>query len=205
MFSLSPNFSEYEFPYDTSWELDREKIKILDDTLGEGAFGLVKKAKYQGRTVAVKMLKEGTFFEIYFVKFLQFFDICFIVGYLMQLFLYICLGHTDQDVIDLVKEMTIMKQIKPHDHILQLIGVCTQPRGFHLQVVVEYARFGDLRNFLQERQSNLQCVICAQGYMEPVLPLIQQKKCEISCILTLDDQLKIAWQVAKGKKCALKE
>ena len=90
MFSLSPNFSEYEFPYDTSWELDREKIKILDDTLGEGAFGLVKKAKYQGRTVAVKMLKEGTFFEIYFVKFMQFFDICFIlVGYLMQLFLYI--------------------------------------------------------------------------------------------------------------------
>ena len=59
IFSLSPNISEYEFPYDTSWELDREKIKILDDTLGEGAFGLVKKAKYQGRTVAVKMLKEG--------------------------------------------------------------------------------------------------------------------------------------------------
>ena len=52
-------YSEYEFPYDTSWELDRDKIKILDDTLGEGAFGLVKKAKYQGRTVAVKMLKEG--------------------------------------------------------------------------------------------------------------------------------------------------
>ena len=41
--------------------MDRDKVKILDDTLGEGAFGLVKKAKYQGRTVAVKMLKEGTY------------------------------------------------------------------------------------------------------------------------------------------------
>ena len=34
---------EYELPCDMSWELDREKIKIFDDALGEGAFVIVKK------------------------------------------------------------------------------------------------------------------------------------------------------------------
>ena len=61
--STYPDYSEYEYPCDPPWELDRSKLKILE-TLGEGAFGLVKKAEMKLANnhlqfVAVKMLKEG--------------------------------------------------------------------------------------------------------------------------------------------------
>ena len=79
-------------------------------------------------------------------------------------------GHGDQDFKDLVNEMTIMKQVRSHDHILRLVGVCTQPRGSHLYVIVEYAKFGDLRKFLEDRQSGVNCMVCAQGCTKPVLP-----------------------------------
>ena len=35
-------------------------------------------------------------------------------------------GHTDQDVIDLISEMEMMKTIGKHDHIINLLGCCTQ-------------------------------------------------------------------------------
>ena len=31
-------------------------------------------------------------------------------------------GHTDNDVVDLVKEIAIMKRIPPHDNIINLLG-----------------------------------------------------------------------------------
>ena len=63
-------------------------------------------------------------------------------------------GHTDNDVIDLVKEVTIMKTIPPHDNIINLLGVCTQPAHNPLYVIVEYAKNGNLRNYLQDRRSS---------------------------------------------------
>ena len=60
--SSYPDYSEYEYPCDEAWEFDRTKLKLLEN-LGEGAFGLVKKAEVKTGgatvTVAVKMLKEG--------------------------------------------------------------------------------------------------------------------------------------------------
>ena len=38
-------------------------------------------------------------------------------------------GHTDEDLIDFVKEMEIMKMIGKHVNIINLLGVCTQPSG----------------------------------------------------------------------------
>lgn len=35
-------------------------------------------------------------------------------------------GHTDQDVIDLISEMEMMKTIGKHAHIINLLGCCTQ-------------------------------------------------------------------------------
>ena len=60
-------------------------------------------------------------------------------------------GHTDNDVIDLVKEITIMKRIPKHANIINLIGVCTQPVGHPLYVIVEYAKHGNLRHYLIAR------------------------------------------------------
>lgn len=54
---------EYDLPLDARWEVQRDKL-ILGDNLGQGAFGLVKRADARGlkpgqisTTVAVKMLK----------------------------------------------------------------------------------------------------------------------------------------------------
>lgn len=56
--------SEYVFPVDTDWEINREHLK-LGKTLGEGEFGRVMQAEYvkppaTPRIVAVKMLKGET-------------------------------------------------------------------------------------------------------------------------------------------------
>ena len=59
-------------------------------------------------------------------------------------------GHTDQEMIDLVSEMDMMKMIGRHDNvinIINLLGVCTQDGP--LYVIVEYAEHGNLRDFLR--------------------------------------------------------
>ena len=123
IFSSNENFSEYEYPYDPDWEFDRSKL-TLKGVLGEGAFGLVSKAE----------AKIDGINGVVAVKMLK-------------------EGHTDNDVIDLVKEITIMKCIPKDEHIINLLGVCTQPVGYPLYVVVEYAKFGNLRNYLIARRS----------------------------------------------------
>jgi serine/threonine protein kinase len=64
-------------------------------------------------------------------------------------------GHTDQEMIDLVSEMDMMKMIGRHENvinIINLLGVCTQDGP--LYVIVEYAEHGNLRDFLRYRQRN---------------------------------------------------
>ena len=59
-------------------------------------------------------------------------------------------GHTDQDMIDLVSEMDMMKIIGRHDNVInivKLLGVCTQDGPIY--VIVEYAEHGNLRDFLR--------------------------------------------------------
>ena len=100
-------------------------------------------------------------------------------------------GHTDAEMIDFVKEMEIMKQIGRHVNIINLLGVCTQPTGTPLLVVVEYAEHGNLRDFLRARRpdlANYRCpgvVYCTvpvvpvvgQATIVPVLPLVSQGTC----------------------------
>ena len=109
-------------------------------------------------------------------------------------------GHTDNDVIDLVKEMTIMKTIRHHDNIINLLGVCTQPMGHPLYVIVEYAKFGNLKNFLNARREGRPCIDCNNSdYLEPDQSLLlKAKKCDYACILSLENLLNMAWQVSKG-------
>ena len=51
-----------------------------------------------------------------------------------------------------VHEMSIMKMIGHHDNIINLLGVCTQPSGKPLYVIVEFAKFGNLKDFLLARR-----------------------------------------------------
>ena len=102
-------------------------------------------------------------------------------------------------MIDLVKEMTIMKTVKPHVYIIYLLGVCTQPIGHPLYVIVEYAKFGNLKNFLNARREGRPCIDCNSDYLEPDQSLLlKAKKCDYACILSLENLLNMAWQVSKG-------
>ncbi|XP_047993151.1 fibroblast growth factor receptor homolog 1-like isoform X2 [Leguminivora glycinivorella] len=115
------NASEYMFPPDNKWEIDRFCL-TLGKVLGEGEFGSVVQAKYRGtsesnipNTVAVKMLKEG---------------------------------HSDADMISFVSEIEIMKMIGKHENIINLLGCCT--KGGPLYAVVEFAANGCLRDYLKK-------------------------------------------------------
>ena len=89
-------------------------------------------------------------------------------------------GHTDQQMIDLVSEMDMMKMIGRHINIINLLGVCTQVQksieGMEktrrlnisriwnfcltqdgpLHVIVEYAEHGCLRDYLRSHADESQ-------------------------------------------------
>ena len=79
-------------------------------------------------------------------------------------------GHTDQDVIDLVSEMDLMKMIGRHTNIINLLGVCTQDGP--LYVIVEFAEHGNLRDFLRKHSDRY------DGYEMPNTsrPIISEKQ-----------------------------
>lgn len=59
-------------------------------------------------------------------------------------------GHTDTELMDLVSEMEMMKMIGKHINILNLLGCCTQDGP--LYVIVEFAPYGNLRDFLRQHR-----------------------------------------------------
>ena len=154
--------TEYELPMDKDWEFPREQLflerVILEDfsrsstisfsfllkVIGEGAFGKVMKAS------ASKILKTEDRSTVA-VKMLK-------------------EGHTDNDVIDLVAEMDLMKMIGRHINIINLLGVCTQEGP--LYVIVEFAEHGNLKEFLRKHAS------WTDGYEKPNFcrPLISEKQ-----------------------------
>lgn len=130
----------------------------LKEKLGDGEFGIVFRGEINRTQVAVKMLKDE---------------------------------HNDKDdeIINLISEMEVMKRIGKHKNIINLIGCCTQNGTikcatilihfdlfcfkfinsivalfsvflFHffsgsLWVVVEYAPFGNLRDFLRDKREKM--------------------------------------------------
>lgn len=145
--------SEIEVPYEEAWEIDRSLLVLLD-VLGEGAFGRVHKAEAVG-------LDDSSNAVTVAVKMLK-------------------EDASDQEFMDLVSEMKVMKTIGKHKNIVNLLGVCTLEGP--LFVVVEYAANGNLRQFLQERRPVL-------GY---------DASTHSPEVLTLQDLLCFCYQVAKG-------
>lgn len=89
-------------------------------------------------------------------------------------------------MMDLVSEMEMMKMIGKHINIINLIGCCTQ--NGPLYVVVEYAPYGNLRDFLRQHRPS-------SGY-EHVIDNDQDKKDKET--LTQKDLVSFAYQVARG-------
>ncbi|KAK4318588.1 hypothetical protein Pmani_010423 [Petrolisthes manimaculis] len=105
---------------DRKWEFPRSRL-VIEQTLGEGEFGKVMKAKAQGiagnlgySTVAVKMLKSNS---------------------------------TPAELADLLSEYTLLKEVS-HPNVVKLLGACTS-KGGPIYIIIEYCQYGSLRNYLK--------------------------------------------------------
>ena len=79
--------------------------------------------------------------------------------------------HSDSDLVDLVKEIEILKAIGNHPNIVNLIGVSTQPAGKPLWLITEYVENGNLKDFLiahRPRPNNAVSNASYSGYERPI-------------------------------------
>ena len=169
--------SEYEVQEDPEWEFPRDLLELGHD-LGEGAFGKVVQGfahctvvKEETFSMAGNIETVMTGGELVIMPSVEE-PVVVAVKMLKD-------EYTDADMLDLVKEMEIMKRIGKHVNIINLLGVCTQPSGHPLLVIVEYAEHGNLRDFLRARRPEL------------VQYLTREEGRQVS----LRDMLSFGWQV----------
>ncbi|XP_065209242.1 plexin-A4-like [Planococcus citri] len=122
--------NEYELPLDEKWEISRENL-VLGKFLGQGEFGRVVKGNVSG-------LLQPDIVTTVAVKMLK-------------------NGHTDEDMVNLVKEMELMKLIGRHDNVLSLLGCCTQDGP--LLIITEYSSHGNLLDFLRNHNRDLSTTV----------------------------------------------
>ncbi|KAK7110834.1 fibroblast growth factor receptor 4-like isoform X2 [Littorina saxatilis] len=183
--------SEYDLPLDTKWEFPRERL-VIGDRLGEGAFGLVMKGE------ALGIFKDNN-------------SVTVAVKRLKE-------DATDREMMDLIREMEMMKLIGKHKNIINLLGCCTQ-RG-PLFVIVEFAPHGNLRDFLKSHRplgSNFSCIVdyerpvftnsngsgsaCGSGFPPGAVVDMRQGQGQGETplkTLTPKDLISYAYQVARG-------
>lgn len=152
---------------DHKWEFPRDKLK-LDETIGEGEFGRVAKAKAFGmdgpegyKCVAVKMLKN-------------------------------C--DSNGELQDLLSEYNLLKDID-HPNVIKLLGACTRNGPFY--VIVEYCEHGSLLQYLRNSRLeengyiNHRC----RRYFRSQSESGNSTEPEL---LNIRDLLSFAWQISKG-------
>eukprot|EP00795_Rhopilema_esculentum_P011974 gene11974-2556_t len=143
-----------EIPLDREWEIDRESL-ILGETLGEGAFGVVVKAE------ALCLIPKSGSVSTVAVKMLK-------------------ADATEHELHDLLSEMETMKRIGQHRNIINFLGCCTQNGSVY--VVVEFAPYGNLRQYLRSRRP----------------PLNASSDESIESEITLPSLVSFSLQVSKG-------
>lgn len=99
---------DYELPKDEKWEIQRDSLQ-LGALLGKGEFGQVVQGEWlqSGGNGTVASTGQEVQKTIVAVKMLK-------------------EGHSDDEILDLVSEMEVMKRIGKHKNIINLLGCCTQ-------------------------------------------------------------------------------
>ncbi|XP_061602024.1 proto-oncogene tyrosine-protein kinase receptor Ret isoform X1 [Cololabis saira] len=153
----------FKIPEDPKWEFPRKNL-VLGKTLGEGEFGKVVKA-------TAFRLKGKAGYTTVAVKMLK-------------------ENASHSELRDLLSEFTLLKQVN-HPHVIKMYGACSQDGPLYL--IVEYAKYGSLRNFLREsrkvgpsymgRDSNRN-----SSYLEN----------PDDRALTMGDLISFAWQISRG-------
>ncbi|XP_017782379.1 PREDICTED: proto-oncogene tyrosine-protein kinase receptor Ret [Nicrophorus vespilloides] len=167
--SLTQQQGQMKMQPDPKWEFPRSQL-IIEQTLGEGEFGRVLRAKAKDISgqlgysiVAVKTLKEDA---------------------------------REAELSDLLSEYQLLKEVS-HPNIIKLLGVSTVPGG-PVYLIIEFAQYGSLRSYLRRSRhvkSESQLPTSArldgakrhENYDEP-------KECKV----TPKDILSFAWQISNG-------
>jgi serine/threonine protein kinase len=106
-------------------EFPRNQLYVYTKkVLGEGSFGRVLQAKAEG---IVPGMPERNIVAIKTTK-----D-----------------NAISVEIEELLGELDLMRNMTPHENILNLLGQCTTPGG-PVCLIVEYARYGNLRDFLRQ-------------------------------------------------------
>ncbi|VDM16381.1 unnamed protein product [Hydatigera taeniaeformis] len=131
--------SIYKIPSDPAWEVPRDCVR-LGRQIGAGAFGVVFAGVISEPAKVLPGLRRGDPLD----------RSCCSAQELTVAVKTLRNNFTEQELADLVREMEILKQFEPHPHVIQLYGVCTQ--NGRLQMLVELAPYGNLRDFLMDRR-----------------------------------------------------
>lgn len=164
-------------PYDAQWEFPRNKLIFLDK-LGEGAFGVVHQATAYG----IGRVPRASTVAVKMIK-----D-----------------NAPASEQNDFVQELDVMKRVKKmgqHINIVNFLGCCTQ--GGPLLVIVEYCKFGNLRDFLESTRDGIN----GYGKFLSTNDLSWFTKTPGGSIINRKSLISYAFQIARGmeflasKKC----
>ncbi|CAH3184285.1 unnamed protein product [Porites lobata] len=145
-------------PATRSWEVPRENVTI-EKVIGKGSFGQVAQAtasELRGRHGTTRVA----------IKMLKD-NAC----------------ETDRE--DLMSELEVMKKLKPHPHVIKLMGCVTESDP--ILVIIEYVPYGDLLGYLR-RSRGLNDTYFKDPDVKPQTSLTSQQL------------MKFSWHVAEGMR-----
>ncbi|XP_065677581.1 uncharacterized protein LOC101239423 isoform X2 [Hydra vulgaris] len=196
------NSEEYYKVSPDEWKISNKNI-VLDQKIGEGAFGNVFIAKINANIIAkTKYFNKTSIHGTFQKRFNIDADVNVAVKVLKD-------GASQSELNDFIEEINLMKGIGYHKNIVNIIGCCTIKKS--LALIVEFMQEGDLLHFLRNKRAKL-CMLNQES--EPAvnfvytsqyqkdLETISKAKNEIPLAemgsLTPSDLLCFAWQVASG-------
>nr|XP_047141485.1 tyrosine-protein kinase receptor torso-like [Hydra vulgaris] len=190
------------------WEIYPEDF-MIDRKLGEGAFGTVFVAKVNAKTLAKNMYSLQSKATLPDVNSDSTSNVA--VKLLKD-------GASHSEINEFKEEINLMKKIGYHQNIVNMLGCSTVKKP--LCLIVEYMENGDLLQFLRDRraklhfpngQQNLNFIYASNNHQFNEKIKIKETsksskqdsmsdKCHLDDIemITPDDLLSFAWQVASG-------
>jgi len=172
------NEEVFEFQMDEVWEFDREKLTVKEE-LGQGAFGKVMKGTIRGAVITSELTTTS---GCHLAKTSKNVPALTVAVKMTKD------NATEQEVLDLVKEIEIMKAVGGHVNIVNLLGACTQPAGQPLLAILEFAEHGNLRDYLRRRRG-----FCSRQSGDHLDTATTEPR-----PVGLKEMLSFAWQVARG-------
>ncbi|XP_023677187.1 proto-oncogene tyrosine-protein kinase receptor Ret isoform X1 [Paramormyrops kingsleyae] len=153
----------FKIPEDPKWEFPRKNL-VLGKTLGEGEFGKVVKG-------TAFRLKGKAGYTTVAVKMLK-------------------ENASQSELRDLLSEFTLLKQVN-HPHVIKMYGACSQDGPLYL--IVEYAKYGSLRNFLRDSRKVGSSYMGGDGNRNSSYLENPDERA-----LTMGDLISFAWQTSRG-------